>query len=72
MREPSDAEWQMIAARVPVAGIVLHAVTSTKIVCRPTCPARMPLRRNLRVADSLAEALAAGFRPCKRCRPEVG
>ena len=69
MREPSDSDWQMIESRTPLAGF--YAVTSTKIVCRPTCPARMPLRRNLRIVGTLDEALAAGFRPCKRCKPDA-
>lgn len=71
MREPTDAEWLLIAARTPAPGVALHAVVSTKIVCRPTCPARMPLRRNLRIVETLDAALAAGFRPCKRCKPDA-
>lgn len=44
-------------------------VTSTGILCRLTCPARKPLRRNCRFFDSVADGLEAGFRPCKRCTP---
>ena len=47
------------------------AVTSTKIYCRPICPARSPHDRNVRYFETAAAAEAAGFRPCLRCRPEA-
>jgi AraC family transcriptional regulator of adaptative response / DNA-3-methyladenine glycosylase II len=47
------------------------AVTSTGIFCRPSCPARMPRRENCCFFPSAAAALGAGFRACKRCRPQV-
>lgn len=47
------------------------AVTSTGIYCRPICPARTPARRNVRFYRHAAAAEAAGFRPCRRCRPEL-
>jgi AraC family transcriptional regulator of adaptative response / DNA-3-methyladenine glycosylase II len=47
------------------------AVTSTRIYCRPSCPARTPLRRNVRFYRSAAAAQAAGFRACRRCRPDA-
>jgi AraC family transcriptional regulator of adaptative response / DNA-3-methyladenine glycosylase II len=47
------------------------AVTSTGIYCRPSCPARTPLRRNVRFYRSAAAAQAAGFRACRRCRPDA-
>ena len=50
-------------------GIFLVGVRSTGIFCRPTCPARKPMRRNVEFYSSAREALAHGFRPCKRCRP---
>ena len=46
------------------------AVRSTKIFCRPVCPARTPKRANVEFHPSAAAAFAAGFRPCLRCRPE--
>ncbi len=52
-------------------GRLFIAVTSTKIYCRPICPAKRPLRKNVRIYASAAAAEAAGFRPCLRCRPEV-
>jgi methylphosphotriester-DNA--protein-cysteine methyltransferase len=47
------------------------AVTTTKIYCRPSCPARTPLRHNIRVYPTAAAAQQAGFRACKRCRPDA-
>ena len=47
------------------------AVTSTRIYCRPICPARSPKDENVRYYATAAAAQAAGFRPCLRCRPEV-
>jgi len=46
-------------------------VTSTGIYCRPSCPARTPLRSNLRFLPSAAAAQRAGYRACKRCRPDA-
>ncbi len=50
-------------------GIFFVAVRTTGIFCRPTCPARSPLPKNVEYFPSAATALFAGYRPCKRCRP---
>lgn len=50
-------------------GIFFTAVRTTGIFCRPGCPARTPERRNVDFFASAREALAHGFRPCRRCRP---
>ncbi len=47
------------------------AVRTTGIYCRPICPARTPRRENVQFFACAAAAAAAGFRPCKRCRPET-
>jgi AraC family transcriptional regulator of adaptative response / DNA-3-methyladenine glycosylase II len=47
------------------------AVTTTRIYCRPICPARSPKDENVRYYPTAAAAEAAGFRPCLRCRPEA-
>src|SRR5580704_17547703 len=47
------------------------AVTSTHIYCRPSCPAQTPMRKNVRFYPSAAAAQLAGFRACKRCRPDA-
>jgi AraC family transcriptional regulator of adaptative response / DNA-3-methyladenine glycosylase II len=52
-------------------GRVFIAVTSTQIYCRPVCPVRQPLSKNVRYYPSAAAAEGAGFRPCLRCRPEA-
>ncbi|WP_151735558.1 bifunctional transcriptional activator/DNA repair enzyme AdaA [Paenibacillus tengchongensis] len=53
-------------------GIYYTGVLTTRIVCRPSCRARTPKASNVIFYTSLEEALQAGFRPCKRCRPEEG
>ena len=50
-------------------GQFFFGVRSTGIFCRPTCPARNPQRQNVEFFRTAADSLAAGFRPCKRCRP---
>ena len=50
-------------------GIFLTGVTTTGIFCRPTCSARKPRPENVEFFASAREALFAGFRPCRRCRP---
>jgi AraC family transcriptional regulator of adaptative response / DNA-3-methyladenine glycosylase II len=47
------------------------AVTSTGVFCRPSCPARTPRSANVRFFTHAAAASTAGFRPCRRCRPEL-
>jgi AraC family transcriptional regulator of adaptative response/methylated-DNA-[protein]-cysteine methyltransferase len=50
-------------------GIFFVAVRTTGIFCLPSCPARKPLLRNREYYATVREALGAGYRPCKRCRP---
>src|SRR3954469_15813238 len=52
-------------------GRFVVAVTSTGIYCRPGCPAKIPLRKNVRFYRHPAAAEAAGFRACARCRPDA-
>ncbi len=47
------------------------AVKTTGVYCRPVCPARTPLRKNVDFYACAAAAESAGFRPCLRCRPET-
>jgi len=53
-------------------GHLFLGVTSTGIFCRPGCPAKLPKFENCEYYDTAAEALAAGFRACKRCHPSGG
>jgi AraC family transcriptional regulator, regulatory protein of adaptative response / DNA-3-methyladenine glycosylase II len=52
-------------------GCFYTGVTSTGIYCRPSCPAITPKRRNVRFYPSAAAAQRAGFRACRRCRPDA-
>ncbi|MBV9093045.1 MAG: helix-turn-helix domain-containing protein [Streptosporangiaceae bacterium] len=52
-------------------GVFFIAVTSTGIYCRPSCPAITPKREHMRFYRSAAAAQDAGFRACKRCRPDA-
>ena len=54
-------------------GRFVVAVKTTRIYCKPSCPARRPRRENIEIMADGAVARAAGYRPCLRCRPdEVG
>lgn len=50
-------------------GIFFTAVRTTSIFCRPSCPAKKPLAKNIEFFATAKDALFAGYRPCKRCRP---
>jgi len=63
--------WQATLQRDPRAeGKFFFAVRSTHIYCRPTCPARRPLRSNTVFFRTMQEAEKNGYRPCRRCRPQ--
>ena len=62
--------WRAYCTRDPRAdGTFFLAVRSTHIYCRPSCPARRPLRRNVTFFRTGEEAEQQGYRPCLRCRP---
>ncbi|KAL4746582.1 metal binding domain of Ada-domain-containing protein [Aspergillus terricola var. indicus] len=61
--------WQAVVTRDPIASFV-YAVLTTKIYCRPSCAARLARRANVEFYDTPSQAEEAGFRPCKRCKPE--
>ena len=52
-------------------GLFFIAVRTTGIYCRPVCPARQPLTKNVAFYPSVAAAERNGYRPCLRCRPET-
>jgi AraC family transcriptional regulator of adaptative response/methylated-DNA-[protein]-cysteine methyltransferase len=64
--------WQVVLARDPrpACGPFLYAVTTQGVFCRPGCPARPPLRRNVRFFAAPEAAEAEGFRACRRCDPK--
>ena len=67
-----DTCYRAVVARDPrFDGRFFTGVTSTGIYCRPICPARTPARRNIRFFPHAGAAEAAGFRACRRCRPEA-
>lgn len=67
-----DDRWQIALAKDRrFDGAFVTGVHSTGIYCRPSCPARAPLRKNVRFYASPADAREAGLRPCKRCSPDT-
>jgi AraC family transcriptional regulator of adaptative response/methylated-DNA-[protein]-cysteine methyltransferase len=62
-------ERAFFARDVSYDGVFVSGVKTTGIFCRPSCPARKPLRRNVEYFGSVREAFFAGYRPCQRCRP---
>ncbi|MFY9853225.1 MAG: methylated-DNA--[protein]-cysteine S-methyltransferase [Terracidiphilus sp.] len=66
----ADSAWKQVLARDPESSF-FYAVSSTGVFCRPACSSRRPLRANIRFFRSADEARAAGFRPCKRCKPST-
>ena len=68
--DPDASRWDAVCRRDASAdGRFVYSVMSTGVYCRPGCPARLPLRRNVAFHATAGEAERAGFRPCERCRP---
>jgi AraC family transcriptional regulator, regulatory protein of adaptative response / methylated-DNA-[protein]-cysteine methyltransferase len=66
------ARWNAIVAHDRGAdGLFVYAVRSTRVYCRPSCPSRRPKRDRVTFYETSAEARAAGFRACRRCRPDA-
>ncbi|KAL4870500.1 hypothetical protein BDV12DRAFT_165725 [Aspergillus spectabilis] len=63
--------WQAVVTRDPTATSFVYGVLTTKIYCRPSCAARLARRANIEFYDSPSQAERAGFRACKRCKPET-
>jgi AraC family transcriptional regulator of adaptative response/methylated-DNA-[protein]-cysteine methyltransferase len=67
-----DDRWKALVERdVQARGEFVYGVLTTGVYCRPTCASRRPKRDNVRFFETAKEAEQAGFRPCKRCRPET-
>uniref|UniRef100_UPI003340DE1A bifunctional DNA-binding transcriptional regulator/O6-methylguanine-DNA methyltransferase Ada n=1 Tax=Castellaniella defragrans TaxID=75697 RepID=UPI003340DE1A len=67
-----DERWALVLARSAEADEqFFYSVETTGVFCRPSCGARAPRREHVRFHESAADALAAGFRPCRRCRPDL-
>ncbi|HEX2656023.1 MAG TPA: bifunctional DNA-binding transcriptional regulator/O6-methylguanine-DNA methyltransferase Ada, partial [Xanthobacteraceae bacterium] len=66
----ADERWNAVTRRDRNAdGIFYYSVRTTGVYCRPSCAAKLARRENVAFHASCAEAERAGFRPCKRCRP---
>lgn len=63
-----EAAWRQVLSRDSDADF-FYAVNTTGVFCRPSCTSRRPLKANVRFFRSAAEAQAAGFRACMRCKP---
>jgi len=67
-----DRRWRAVLARDAAAdGTFVFAVRSTGVYCRPSCPARRPRRDRVRFFHEPRQAAQAGYRPCRRCRPDL-
>lgn len=66
-----DPRWARVAARDATAdGAFVYAVRTTGVYCRPSCPSRRADPGNVAFYDTAADALAAGYRACRRCDPD--
>lgn len=69
----TQSRWRALTTRDATAdGHFVYSVKSTGIYCKPNCSARLARRANVGFYDTAAEAEQAGFRACKRCKPESG
>ena len=65
-----DSRLRAVLDRDASASEFVYAVRTTGVYCRPGCPSRSPRPENVRFFDTPDQAERAGFRPCKRCRPD--
>ena len=65
-----EGRWRTIVERSAGDDVFYYGVRTTGVYCRPTCPSRRPLRRNVEFFETTGSASAAGYRPCRRCRPD--
>jgi AraC family transcriptional regulator of adaptative response/methylated-DNA-[protein]-cysteine methyltransferase len=67
----SDPRWAAVVARDAKAdGSFYYSVKTTGVYCRPSCGARLPRPENIAFHPTRADAEKAGYRPCKRCKPD--
>jgi AraC family transcriptional regulator of adaptative response / methylphosphotriester-DNA alkyltransferase methyltransferase len=68
----TEEQWQaIVACDERYDGRFVYGVATTGVFCQPSCRSKTPTRKNVRLFADAGEARAAGFRPCKRCRPEA-
>jgi AraC family transcriptional regulator, regulatory protein of adaptative response / methylated-DNA-[protein]-cysteine methyltransferase len=69
-RSTDEIRWNAVVAKDRHAdGQFFYSVRTTGVFCRPSCPSRLARRENVAFHSTCDAAEAAGFRPCKRCRP---
>lgn len=67
-----DVMWKAVSScDNSYDGIFFYAVKTTRIFCRPSCKSRTPLPENVVYFPVFSMAMEKGFRPCKRCRPDL-
>ena len=68
----AEEMWRAVQANDPAYdGRFVYAVKSTGIYCRPQCASRLPKKENVRFFSAAQAAEASGFRPCRKCRPDI-
>jgi len=66
-----ESRWKAVVQKDRDAdGAFFYSVKTTGVYCRPCCPARIARRENVAFHETVEQARRAGFRPCKRCRPD--
>ena len=71
MKNLDESRWRAVESRdADVADVFVYAVTSTGVFCKPGCSSRRPLRRNVEYFATPSDAAIAGYRACRRCRPD--
>ena len=67
-----EAKWNAVINNdTRYDDVFFYAVHTTGVFCRPSCRSKAPSRKNIRFFDTAQTAQQAGFRPCKRCRPDL-
>ena len=70
-RTEEDPRWEAVVSRDPRAdGTFFYSVATTGVYCRPSCGSRRANPENVRFHQTASDAERAGFRPCRRCRPD--
>jgi AraC family transcriptional regulator of adaptative response / methylphosphotriester-DNA alkyltransferase methyltransferase len=68
----TEEQWTAIKNRdARYDGVFYYGVKTTKKVMRPSCHSKLPNRENIEIFDSLEAALANGYLPCQKCRPDI-
>ena len=69
--QTDEQRWDAVTRHDKASdGAFFYSVRTTGVYCRPSCGARLPNRENVAFHASVPDAVQAGFRPCKRCRPD--